>query len=135
MHYTGISLISESVDDIKFELPKYPKSNTDQSYYEPTGTTIANMRKSATSSLSEYYDFKDGKDNPNFIIPPTRKGGLDVSEVDVIKKETVERANVKLKKEVQRAQKEAEKKELSDVINSTVNAGSSVANDQSTGEK
>lgn len=135
MHYIGLSLISESVDDIKFELPEYPESNTDQSYYEPTGTTIANMRKSATSSMSEYYDFKDGKENPNFIIPPTRKGGLDVSEIDVIKKETVERANQKLKKEVQRATKEAEQKELSEVINSTVNEGSSVANDKSAGEK
>lgn len=135
MHYVGISFLTESVEDIKFELPEYPKSNTDQSYYEPTGTTIANMRKSATSSLSEYFDFKDGKDNPSFIIPPTRKGGLDVSEIDVIKKETVEKASKKLKKEVQRATKEAEQKELSEVINSTVNVGSSAANDKSAGEK
>lgn len=135
MHYTGICLISDSVEDIPFELPEYPKSNTDQSYYEPTGTTIANMRKSASSSMSEYYDFKDGKEHPDFIIPPTRKGGLDVSEIDVIKKETVETINKKLTKEVQRAVKEAEQKELSEVIKSTVNAGSSVANDKSAGDK
>lgn len=129
MHYVGISFISETVDDIKFELPEYPKSNTDQSYYEPTGTTIANMRKSATPSMSEYYDFKDGKDKTDFIIPPTRKGGLDVSEIDVIKKETVATINKKLSKEVKRATEEAESKALSKVLDEVSSSGSSEAND------
>ena len=135
MHYINISHISESVEDIKFELPVYPKSNTDQSYYEPTGTTIANMRKSATSTINEYYDFKDGKINENFIIPPTRKNGLDVAEVDVIRKETVERANKKINAEVKRAIKEAEQIEISEMLESVNASGSSVANDKAGTEK
>lgn len=135
MHYVNISHISESVDDIKFELPVYPKSNTDQSYYEPTGSTIANMRKSATSTLNEYYDFKDGKINENFIIPPTRKNGLDVAEVDVIRKEVAERANKKLNAEVKRATKEAEQKAISEMLENVSATGSSKANDKAGTEK
>lgn len=135
MQYISISYISESVEDSKFELPVYPKSNTDQSYYEPTGTTIANMRKSATSTLNEYYDFKDGKVNEKFIIPPTRKNGLDVAEVDVIRKETIEKANKKMNDEVKRATKEAESKAISEMLDNVSANKSSVANDKAVTEK
>lgn len=48
-----------------FELPVYPASTTDPTYYEPTATRITNMRKSA-SSMKTLYDF-EGDEASQFI--------------------------------------------------------------------
>lgn len=62
----------------EFKLPKYGKSTTDPTYYEPSATRIANMRKSAASGKS-LYDF-DGSD-----LPKDEKDNIDWSKQDISK--------------------------------------------------
>lgn len=69
--YKNTEQISELVD-YEFKLPKYPKSTTDPTYYEPTATRIANMRKSASSGKS-LYDFENGY-NPDISKVSTMFG-------------------------------------------------------------
>ena len=56
VHFKDNSQISERVEVPKFELPKYPESTTDPTYYEPTATRIANMKRSA-GAFQGLYDF------------------------------------------------------------------------------
>lgn len=58
-HYKDTSPISEQVE-YEYVQPKYGSSTTDPTYYEPTATRIANMRKSASSGKS-LYDFQEGE--------------------------------------------------------------------------
>lgn len=93
MYYKNTEQVSEKTD-YEFKLPKYGKSTTDPTYYEPSATRIANMRKSAQSGKS-LYDFdgsdlpKDDNGNPDWSkqdiskarITPGRKPGLTREEI------------------------------------------------------
>lgn len=63
-----------------FELPKYPASTTDPTYYEPTATRIANMRKSA-SSMQTLYDF-EGDDATKFADGKSALKNLNKASLD-----------------------------------------------------
>lgn len=94
IHYQTTEQITKVSKDYKFELPKYGKSTTDPTYYEPSATRIANMRKSAQAAKS-LYDFtgedlpKDSNGNPDWRkqdiskarIVPGRKPGLTREEI------------------------------------------------------
>lgn len=127
MFYKNTEQISEKTD-YKFELPKYGKSTTDPTYYEPSATRIANMRKSATSGKS-LYDFtgedlpKDKNGNPDWSkqditkarITPGRKPGMTREEIS----QNLTDLTSKFKNEVEKnqAEKEAEQKQIEQAKN------------------
>lgn len=82
-HYDSIGPNSEYVKkEYEFEPPKYGPSTTDPTFYEPTATRIANMRKSANAGKS-LYDFEENK---NIDISKVgtmfgRKPGMTLEEV------------------------------------------------------
>lgn len=58
-HYKGCNQIPGTTkQDEPFELPKYGPSTTDPTYYEPTATRIANMKRSA-GAFQGLYDFTE----------------------------------------------------------------------------
>ena len=57
VHYLNNAQISERVEGYKFKMPTFGLSTTDPTYFEPTATRIANMRKSATG-LKGVFDFE-----------------------------------------------------------------------------
>lgn len=82
--YKNTEQISE-ITVYKFVLPKYGKSTTDPTYYEPQATRIANMRKSASNSVA-LYDFEGENiklaDNINDVhLMFGRKPGMTLEEV------------------------------------------------------
>lgn len=81
MEYTFIDTnqVSERVDAKKHIYPKYPKTTTDQTYYEPAATRIANMRKASGVQLEGIYDFY-GDDAKKFSKSNFEK---NISEVSV----------------------------------------------------
>lgn len=58
VHYINNAQISKRADDYNFKLPEFGESTTDPTYYEPTATRIANMRKTATGFIG-LYDYED----------------------------------------------------------------------------
>lgn len=58
-YYKGSNQIPGESDEYKFILPTYGKSTTDPTFYEPTATRIANMKKSAGAKLQGIYDFNE----------------------------------------------------------------------------
>lgn len=76
--------------------PKYPKSTTDPTYYEPAATRIANMKKASGAQLEGIYDFyeksdvekfnKDnfGKNIQNVMPDPMFQKGLTREEVSQV---------------------------------------------------
>lgn len=63
--YKDTEQISE-LCDYKFKLPKYGKSTTDPTYYEPAATRIANMKKSSGVIMEGIYDFYSKDDVSKF---------------------------------------------------------------------
>lgn len=113
-HFKTTGQVSEQFD-YKYEPPKYGKSTTDPTYYEPAATRIANMRKSAQSGKS-LYDFeydKDKKFTPKELldqsdsmrITPGRKPGLTQEEISQHMKDT--QSEVKKMSDDKKAEKEA----------------------------
>lgn len=89
-HFKTTGQVSEQFD-YKYEPPKYGKSTTDPTYYEPAATRIANMRKAAQSGKS-LYDFEYDKSkkftpaellkqSDKMRITPGRKPGLTQEEI------------------------------------------------------
>lgn len=89
-HFKTTGQVSEQFT-YKYEPPKYGKSTTDPTYYEPAATRIANMRKTAQSGKS-LYDFEYDKSkkftpaellkqSDNMRITPGRKPGLTQEEI------------------------------------------------------
>lgn len=64
--FTNTDQISVRCEPIKFELPKYGKSTTDPTYYEPSATRIANMKKASGLKLEGIYDFYSKDDVSKF---------------------------------------------------------------------
>lgn len=68
MDYTFSSTeqVSERCEPVKFELPKFGKSTTDPTYYEPAASRIANMKKASGVKLEGIYDFYTKDDVSKF---------------------------------------------------------------------
>ena len=99
--------------DYKFELPIFGKSNTDQSYYEPQSSRIANMKKAANAAAIGSYDFPKGKkiDLEDTAIPIGRKLGIlpeEISQLETLNNQSIKNADEKDKKAAK------EKKEYQD---------------------
>lgn len=80
MEYTFIDTnqVSKRVKAKKHVYPKYPKTTTDQTYYEPAATRIANMRKASGIKLEGIYDFY-GDDAKKFSKTDYEKNICDAS--------------------------------------------------------
>ena len=76
-YYKNTEQMSE-LTNYEFKLPKFGKTTTDPTYYEPAATRIANMRKSAQSGKN-LQDF-DGSD-----LPKDKDGNIDWSKQDISK--------------------------------------------------
>lgn len=87
-YYKNTEQISEIDPEVKpFKLPKFGKSTTDPTYYEPMATAIQNMRNSADGSGQSLYDFATGTKTPDvsYTVPMLgRKPGLTIEEVSQI---------------------------------------------------
>lgn len=64
--YENTEQISKSFDAGKHVYPKYGKSTTDPTYYEPSATRIANMKKASGIKLEGIYDFYSQDDVSKF---------------------------------------------------------------------
>lgn len=64
--FSNTDQISERCEPIKFELPKFGNSTTDPTYYEPSATRIANMKKASGMKLEGIYDFYSKDDVSKF---------------------------------------------------------------------
>lgn len=60
--YKSLGQLSQSYKTKPHKYPKYGKSTTDPTYYEPTATRIANMKKASGAQMQGIYDFYDQKD-------------------------------------------------------------------------
>lgn len=111
--------------DYNFEPPLYGLSNTDQSYYEPQSTRIANMRKSASGLSSGAYDFSGEKNiNPkdidlkNFDVPIGRALGLTFEEISQVQTNNTQNivSQSKDEEERQKAKKSAKDEMIADSV-------------------
>lgn len=64
--YENTEQISKSFDNGEHVYPKYGKSTTDPTYYEPSATRIANMKKASGVKLEGIYDFYSKDDVSKF---------------------------------------------------------------------
>lgn len=64
--YENTEQISKSFDNGKHIYPKYGKSTTDPTYYEPAATRIANMKKASGAKLEGIYDYYSKDDVSKF---------------------------------------------------------------------
>lgn len=129
-HYVNTEQISKKKDYI-FKLPKYGKSTTDPTYYEPAATRIANMYKSAGAGTA-LYDFEYDKDkmknwtpeqkekymlelHDKINITPGRKPGLTLEEISQNMKDTESKLINSI--DDKKADKEAYKKQVEETKN------------------
>ena len=127
-HYAGSNQIPGTCADVPFELPKYGPSTTDPTYYEPTATRIANMKRSA-GAFQGLYDFtgslvgKNAEDKAANALNQLSSASVDVrfakhgltkEEVSQITMEKSLEADsmIKDKKQVEEDNSESLKKEL-----------------------
>lgn len=94
--YKSTEQISEMYEAKPHKYPKYGKSTTDPTYYEPSATRIANMKKASGAQLEGIYDFytkddveKFNKDNfelniRNAQVDPMYQKGLTREEVSQV---------------------------------------------------
>lgn len=64
--FSNTDQISVRCKPIKFNLPKFGKSTTDPTYFEPSATRIANMKKASSMKLEGIYDFYSKDDVAKF---------------------------------------------------------------------
>lgn len=127
-HYAGCNQIPGTCDNVPFELPKYGPSTTDPTYYEPTATRIANMKRSA-GAFQGLYDFtgslegKTSEDKADNALKQLSSASVDVryskhgltkEEVSQITMEKSLEADsmIKDKKQAKKDNSESLKKEL-----------------------
>ena len=82
IHYLNNAQISERIEGYKFTMPVYGPSTTDPTYFEPTATRIANMRKSATG-LKGIFDFEGKLEGTPEEIAKKSLKQLEGATVDV----------------------------------------------------
>lgn len=97
----------------QFKLPTFGESRTDPSYYEPSATRIANMRKSASSGVA-LYDYEGEfsksdikKQTREHFMEPAREIGITREELSQIQTDAASVVDSKV---------EAAKKENADLI-------------------
>lgn len=127
-HYKTTDQITEQID-YEFKLPKYGKSTTDPTYYEPAATRIANMRRSAQSGKSLYdFEYEKGKKfspeellkmHDDIRITPGRKPGMTQEEISQQYTETLNDVEDMASKK--KAQLEANKRDI-EHVKDTMNA-------------
>ena len=66
LSYENTEQISKSFEHKPHVYPKYGKSTTDPTYYEPSATRIANMKKASGMKLEGIYDFYSKDDVSKF---------------------------------------------------------------------
>lgn len=66
LHYVDTNQITKSYTGFKHKYPKYGKSTTDPTYYEPAATRIANMKKASGMKLEGIYDYYSKDDVSKF---------------------------------------------------------------------
>lgn len=133
--YEDTNQISKlSKNPYEFKLPTFGESRTDPTFYEPTATRIANMRKSASSGVALYDyegDFKRSdieKQTREHVLEPARNIGITREELSQIVNITAKDIDEKIdstKEEMK--DKIAEKqriKEMAKTVRETVDSGS-----------
>lgn len=114
-YYNNTEQISEIVTEkpYKFKLPKFGKTTTDITYYEPSATRIANMRNSA-SSAPNLYDFTGDKipDVSDVSVMIGRKPYFTQEEMSQIETKTTQSV-----KSQSKAAKKAESDKKEDISN------------------
>lgn len=100
--YSDTSQISKLVEAKAFVLPRFGESRTDPSYYEPSASRIANMRKSASSGVA-LYDYEGEfsksdikKQTREHFMEPAREIGITREELSQIQNTTVRAINEKV---------------------------------------
>lgn len=77
-HYSNIGNNSIQIEPILYKPPIYGKSNTDQSYYEPTSSRIQNSYSLNKTTEEKYLTVEDA-----FKIP-TKPNGITREEISVL---------------------------------------------------
>lgn len=82
--YRTTDQITDRKDKYEFKPPVFGESTTDPTYYEPTATRIANMKKAAYNGIT-LYDFDDKNKMPDDIskirVAPGRKPYMTKEEI------------------------------------------------------
>lgn len=139
LYFSTIHQSNNEVCDYNFEPPLYGLSNTDQSYYEPQSTRIANMRKSASGLSTGAYDFS-GEHNINpknidlrdFHVPIGRALGMTFEEVSQIQTNN-ENSIVSQSKEEEDRQK-SKKQAKEEMIKDSIEISKAISDKSNTSE-
>lgn len=117
LNYLSTTQITTSVVAEPHKYPKYGKSTTDPTYYEPAATRIANMKKASGVKLEGIYDFYTKEDvsrfNENNFDINIRNVMADPRYNSNLLREEVSQINTNLADKVQKVvdDKKAEKAE------------------------
>lgn len=106
----------------EFKLPTFGESRTDPTFYEPTATRIANMRKSASSGVA-LYDYEGdfsrsdiAKQTREHFIEPAREIGITREEISQIQNEAASKIDEQLSvAKEERRDRIAEKQRIADM--------------------
>lgn len=66
IYFESVNQTSKSYEGYTHTYPKYGKSTTDPTYYEPAATRIANMKKASGMKLEGIYDYYTKDDVSKF---------------------------------------------------------------------
>lgn len=134
--YADTNQISKRVK-YEFKLPTFGESRTDPTYYEPTATRIANMRKSASAGVALYdyegdYSRSDiAKQTREHYIEPAREIGITREEISQIQNEAARKVDSKIdeaKKEKQNTiDKQREIADMAKIAKSAISEDSGTA--------
>lgn len=75
--YSGSNQIPGTCEQKPFVLPKYPASTTDPTFYEPTATRIANMKRAA-GGFQGIFDYKGSVKNSEEGIKQLSSATVDI---------------------------------------------------------
>lgn len=135
--YQDTNQISKLVNKYEFKLPTFGESRTDPTYYEPTATRIANMRRSASSGVA-LFDYEGDfsrsdiqRQTREHFMEPAREIGITREELSQIQTETSYKVETKLdeaKKEKQNTiDKQREIADMAKIAKSAMNEDSGTA--------
>lgn len=139
IYYNNTEQISE-LTTYKFELPKFGKSTTDPTYYEPAATRIANMRRSAGVQLEGVYDFYTKDDVQKFneqnfknnikeaSVDPKYVKGLTREEISQVTTQYENQVEKTLENKKNKADKKAERINESIEINKIISEKNTIQN-------
>lgn len=127
--YADTNQISKRVNKYEFKLPTFGESRTDPTYYEPTATRIANMRKSASSGVA-LYDYEGdfsrsdiAKQTREHFMEPARELGITREEISQIQNEASRKVDSKIDEATKEKQNSIDKKrEIADMAKIAKNA-------------